>query len=760
MSAMSGNGVADARIGAEAGRAGGGGTVVLRVGAAMVLSAAAASALLRVFGSDGLRLILFAVPAAGLSTGLLTGFVARRATWVTPLAWLIGLLAGALPGIALAASDPYGSPGLGSRLDSALTNGWQTLVSVPVPVPSTASFVSLPLIIVAAATALSVVMVLGSRPATALIPQTLVFGGALVLGVHGPGPGAWLAGAYAVAAVLFLAVTAGALAWRGVVTTAVGLAMVAGVAIASTATLHGTSPYDPRAALVPPLATSDYADPLSQLSAQTARPAAKVFTATLSGALLGHPRNWVVLAYDRYDGATWQAKTTARPAEVASTSPGTLGSGTAQVTLGASAQLLPHPVSVTADGPLGLDYDSAHELLLDSSSASQYTVTVSVSEPSASALTTAAIPPDAAPQLTAVPACMPAALRQLASKAQSAAGLPDEQAAALEQELRAKPYVYDMAAPPGEGCGNLERMLATGHGTSAQFATAFALGARSMGLPTRIVSGYLPGKLGGDTVVVSSSDAYSWPQVLFTGVGWVDFDPTPNTAVTSTTPPREQQSGLKQVLTNVASGNTTTVRKTVDKITKVTGHGHGAMYWIVLAALVLTVVPIGFVCWLVVARVRLMSRRRKRRDAADSRAGVLGAWDEVLDPLRYRGVVVLGRTAPQVAESIADLLPDRRAEALRLASVVELALYDRVDEREVAAAWQLSDSVRRALLASVGWRGRMRRALLLRPKPTAPEASAVALADDSAANADGRGVGDVAVEGVHVADREAVGTRR
>ena len=663
------------------------------------------------------------------------------------MAWISGLVAGVLPGLALAPSDPYTPSGLGPRLEAAITDGWHTLISVPLPVPSTASFVGLPLIAMAAATALSVLIALGPRPAAALIPQTLVFGGLLVLGAHGQIAGVWLSGGYVLAALLFLAVTGAIPSWRGVSVAAAGAAMVVGTAVAATIAAPGVAPYDPRAALVPPVQNSDYADPLAQLSQETAHPATQVFSATLSGALLAHPRNWVVLAYDRFDGAQWQAETSARPAEVTGAAADAVGSGTADVTLSTSADLLPHPASVIADGPLGLDYDSAHELLLDPRGTDGYTVSASVAEPAASALTGAAIPASAAADLTAVPSCMPSGLRQLATKAQAAAGLPDEQAAALEQELRDAPYVYDSAAPPGEGCGNLERMLASGHGTSAQFATAFALAARSLGLPSRVVAGYLPGRLDGHTTIVTDSDAYSWPQILFTGVGWVDFDPTPTTSTSTATPPREQQSGLKQVMNNVAGGNTTAVRKTIDEVHPPVRHTGNTVFWVELFLSVLTA---ALACRPVLTRVRRLILRRRRRTAVEPWSRVLGAWEEVLDPLRFGGIAVSGRTAPQVAVDLAALAPQVGAGAARLADLAEAALYDRVDESSADLAWQLSDRVRRAVLVSMGRRARLRRALALRPK---------ASAGGSSAYAHGRRVGDAPVEGVGVPHREAVGTR-
>src|SRR5690606_8477998 len=63
-------------------------------------------------------------------------------------------------------------------------------------------------------------------------------------------------------------------------------------------------------------------------------------------------------------------------------------------------------------------------------------------------------------------------------------------------------------------------------GTEAQFATAFALMARSQGYPTRLVVGFsTAGK--GQSRTVESTDVIIYPEVELTRVGWVPFAPGP-----------------------------------------------------------------------------------------------------------------------------------------------------------------------------------------------------------------------------------------
>lgn len=69
-------------------------------------------------------------------------------------------------------------------------------------------------------------------------------------------------------------------------------------------------------------------------------------------------------------------------------------------------------------------------------------------------------------------------------------------------------------------------------GYCQQFSGAMALMLRMVGIPARVVSGFAPGRYVAedDLYEVSDTDAHSWVEVYFTGIGWVAFDPTPASA--------------------------------------------------------------------------------------------------------------------------------------------------------------------------------------------------------------------------------------
>uniref|UniRef100_UPI00403F2E72 DUF4129 domain-containing transglutaminase family protein n=1 Tax=Candidatus Enterococcus willemsii TaxID=1857215 RepID=UPI00403F2E72 len=65
------------------------------------------------------------------------------------------------------------------------------------------------------------------------------------------------------------------------------------------------------------------------------------------------------------------------------------------------------------------------------------------------------------------------------------------------------------------------------------FSTAMAVLLRVVDIPTRWAKGFAPGEVvreedGHDVYAIRNSDAHSWVEVFFDGVGWVPFEPTPS----------------------------------------------------------------------------------------------------------------------------------------------------------------------------------------------------------------------------------------
>jgi len=52
--------------------------------------------------------------------------------------------------------------------------------------------------------------------------------------------------------------------------------------------------------------------------------------------------------------------------------------------------------------------------------------------------------------------------------------------------------------------------------------------ARSVGLPARLVMGYASGTYNSESAeyIVTAADAHAWVEIYFSGIGWVEFEPT------------------------------------------------------------------------------------------------------------------------------------------------------------------------------------------------------------------------------------------
>jgi transglutaminase-like putative cysteine protease len=144
---------------------------------------------------------------------------------------------------------------------------------------------------------------------------------------------------------------------------------------------------------------------------------------------------------------------------------------------------------------------------------------------------------DLPPAYSDVPRETPALVTQLAQEVTAGTTTDYDAVSALQQWFRSSEFSYSLDAPVDEGFDGggveaLEQFLIEREGYCVHFASAFAVMTRSLGMPTRVVIGYLPGRGTSDTVddrmvySVTSDLLHSWPEVFFEGIGWVAFEPT------------------------------------------------------------------------------------------------------------------------------------------------------------------------------------------------------------------------------------------
>ena len=120
---------------------------------------------------------------------------------------------------------------------------------------------------------------------------------------------------------------------------------------------------------------------------------------------------------------------------------------------------------------------------------------------------------------------IPALAREIASGQLSAEG----RARALEQHLR-RHYAYttkllSRQVPDPLACFLFQRR----QGHCEYFASALAVMLRTLGIPSRVATGFQTGLLNpiSGWYVIRASDAHSWVEAWIPGRGWTAFDPTP-----------------------------------------------------------------------------------------------------------------------------------------------------------------------------------------------------------------------------------------
>ena len=136
---------------------------------------------------------------------------------------------------------------------------------------------------------------------------------------------------------------------------------------------------------------------------------------------------------------------------------------------------------------------------------------------------------DASSSTTLLDTAHDAELTTLAQEITQNATTPYEQAMALQQWLAVEGgFTYSETLAPGDSIDPVWHFLETKQGYCVQFASAFAMLARSLDIPTRVALGYLPGDLTAAGIYeVTGLQFHTWPEVYFADYGWIRFEPTP-----------------------------------------------------------------------------------------------------------------------------------------------------------------------------------------------------------------------------------------
>ena len=124
---------------------------------------------------------------------------------------------------------------------------------------------------------------------------------------------------------------------------------------------------------------------------------------------------------------------------------------------------------------------------------------------------------------------MPPRIQELAQQITSGYTSPYAKAKALEAYLKSE-YTYRLADSPDDSPPPRRDpvdwfLFDHREGTCGVFSSAFVVMARSVGIPARVVSGWVISQTA-DTQIVRANQAHQWAEVALEGLGWITFEPT------------------------------------------------------------------------------------------------------------------------------------------------------------------------------------------------------------------------------------------
>ncbi|MGH8913576.1 MAG: DUF3488 and transglutaminase-like domain-containing protein [Acidimicrobiia bacterium] len=289
------------------------------------------------------------------------------------------------------------------------------------------------------------------------------------------------------------------------------------------------------------------------------------------------------------------------------------------------------------------------------------------SEAGATAIQPSEFPDDVTPpsdidRFVALPEDFPDDVTLIARRQTLGASTPFEAAWLLQRWFRESgEFQYSTDVSTGHGSLDLEEWLSDPNslnyktGYCEQFAAAMAVLGRSVGIPSRVVWGFTPGRVeqqsdGTDVIVVRDNNAHAWVEMWMDGFGWVKFDPTPRgdgTQPDSLTAEFDPEpylpplgSGISSTLGQPGFFTDDPGRLDFDDTDLGAAGGSSGLRltwaWLVVpAALLLAgLIPM------------LKALRRKRRLKRLRNGDITAAWDEIVDRLTDLGSPVPAHQTP------------------------------------------------------------------------------------------------------------------
>ena len=300
-----------------------------------------------------------------------------------------------------------------------------------------------------------------------------------------------------------------------------------------------------------------------------------------------------------------------------------------------------------------------------------------------------------------LPDTLPDRVRELARQivTDAKAATPYDQAVALEAWLRQNIAYNDQINAPAAGQDGVDYLLfVTKQGFCDYYASSMAVMARSLGLPSRIATGFASGTLDTHRGVyqVYQNNAHTWPEIYFPQYGWVQFEPTASQpAIVRPLSENAAQPGAKPTPnagnTSPAGGHEAeeeeAARRAADQARQAASAaavaGPTPIVWAILIGLgVMAVVAGGGLAGMWWYENRRAPRQAGGGTWAFARLTRLGSW------LRVK--LSTAHTPYEQAQLIGQVVPKRQSEIDHLADLYVRERYGRaeVDAQEPRSIWR------------------------------------------------------------------------
>lgn len=128
-----------------------------------------------------------------------------------------------------------------------------------------------------------------------------------------------------------------------------------------------------------------------------------------------------------------------------------------------------------------------------------------------------------------LPSTLPDRVKELAQSVTSTSKTSYDKVQAVKEYLSTYFYTLTISTPPLDADGVDYFLFTQKSGYCTYFASAMTVMLRSIGIPARMVVGFVPGLKDAMTnsYYIRDKDYHAWTEVYYPGFGWIQVDPTP-----------------------------------------------------------------------------------------------------------------------------------------------------------------------------------------------------------------------------------------